>query len=189
MAKGTCSIEGCERPHYGRGWCRRHYMRWRNYGDPQAEFQRPTAEERFWAKVDRRGPDECWPWTAGLWGGGYGAFAMPSYGNRYRNVYAHRFAYELLVGPIAEGMVIDHLCRNRACVNPAHLEPVTKRENTLRGTSPIANNRRLTHCRRGHPFDAANTFIDLGGNRHCRACGAERARVRRARSAEERSRG
>lgn len=90
-----------------------------------------TREERFWAKVDRSG--DCWRWTGALARGGYGFAVVGSRDDpqRYRN--AHRFAYELSVGPIPEGLELDHLCRNRRCVNPAHLEPVTHSENMRRG--------------------------------------------------------
>lgn len=82
------------------------------------------VEERFWPKVDRRGPDECWPWLATLDRYGYGTFHD---GRRLTG--AHRMAYELLRGPIPDGLELDHLCRTRGCVNPAHLEAVTHREN------------------------------------------------------------
>src|SRR6266576_3456485 len=101
-------------------------------------------QQRFWAKVDRRGSEECWPWQANR-GRGYGNVWIA--GRMYR---AHRVAYELLIGPIPEGLTLDHLCRNRGCVNPAHLEPVTSRENTLRGEGISANNARKTHCKHGH---------------------------------------
>jgi hypothetical protein len=88
---------------------------------------------RFWSKVDRTG--DCWKWTAGLTGSGYGRFRWDG-----GEVAAHRFAYELLVGAIPDGLQIDHLCRNRACVNPAHMEPITQRENILRGVGRAALN-------------------------------------------------
>ncbi len=91
---------------------------------------------------------------------------------------AHRFAYELLVGPIPDGLVIDHLCRVRHCVNPAHMEPVTRWENTLRGGSFSAVAARQTHCVNGHPFDEENTHVDRRGFRRCRACNRERLRRR-----------
>lgn len=90
-------------------------------------IRHPLAE-RFWSKVDRDGgPDCCWPWLAAR-ANGYGKFYVDG-----RMVRAHRFAYELLVGPIPEGLVLDHLCAVTFCVNPAHLEPVTQRENARRG--------------------------------------------------------
>jgi hypothetical protein len=114
---------------------------------------------------------ECWPWPM---------FVAPNgYGRAARNEQAHRWVYERLRGPIPEGMTIDHLCRNRSCVNPWHLEPVTMRENTLRGTSISAINAAKTKCKRGHPFDSGNTRINRDGSRACRTC--ERERMRRVR--------
>jgi hypothetical protein len=122
----NCSIPGCPNPHVARGWCDKHWQRWRSTGDP-LRTKPGTAPERFWAKVDRRGDDECWPWLGAVNPNGYGAFQWDG------GQYAHRFAYELQIGPIPEGLTLDHLCRVRHCVNGAHLEPVTGQENTLRG--------------------------------------------------------
>lgn len=120
--------------------------------------------ERFWAKVDKSGPGGCWLWTAWL-SGGYGRFRVGP-----RLVYAHRLAYELLVGPIPEGLELDHVrargCTSKACVNPAHLEPVTHRENVLRGDSPSALLARATHCGRGHELAGPNLW--RGQCRECR---------------------
>lgn len=121
-----CSIRGCNKPVKGRGWCTAHYARWKKHGT--TDDLRPSVEQRFWAKVDRRGSDECWPWTGAKLQHGYGHLKV---GESYPP--AHRVAYELLVGPIPEGLQIDHLCRVRDCVNPAHLEPVTNAENGRRG--------------------------------------------------------
>jgi hypothetical protein len=114
--------------------------------------------DRFWEKV-RQGhaPDECWPWTAGTSGSraAYGVLAFKVKG-RTIHKYAHRIAYELEIGPIPEGLEIDHLCRNPICVNPAHLEPVTHRENVLRGEATSAQNARKAHCIRGHLLSGAN---------------------------------
>lgn len=134
-----------------------------------------TTEERFWPKVSKGSPEECWRWNGAENGSGYGRFHLGG-----RSVAAHRVAYELMVGPISEGLVIDHLCRNPSCVNPAHLEPVTGRENTLRGMSPYAIKARWTHCKWGHEFTTENTYIAPNGTRRCRACHRKGNRERKA---------
>lgn len=121
--------------------------------------------DKFWANVDRSDPSVCWEWTGTRSAKGYGVFS---------GVRAHRAAYELLVGPIPAGLTIDHLCRNRACINPAHLEPVTNRENILRGESPSAIHARASHCPKGHQYDGANTWTDRRGWRTCRECRRDR---------------
>lgn len=152
--------------------------------DTRPDSREPTASpypdemvERFWLRVDRRGLDECWEWQ-GPRTYGYGYFSA----SRKVTLRAHRFAYKLLVGPIPDGLGLDHLCRNRACVNPAHLEPVTNRVNTLRGTSPVAVNAQRTRCRRGHPLSGSNLLIERTKRRApwrvCRTCKlARRTRV------------
>lgn len=121
-----------------------------------------TLEERFWAKVNKT--DTCWLWTAAQKHNGYGSFTYK--GKTFR---AHRLSYELLVGPIPAGLVLDHLCRVRHCVNPAHLEVVTMEENKLRGLSVCNINAAKTHCKHGHEFTAENTWLE-GHWRRCRTC-------------------
>ncbi len=101
-------------------------------------------KERFWSKVNIRSAEECWEWTASK-NKGYGQFWRVVDKKRKR-CEAHRVAYEYLIGPIPAGLVIDHLCRNPGCVNPAHMDTVTSRENVLRGIGIPANNRRKKNC-------------------------------------------
>jgi hypothetical protein len=117
------------------------------------------------------GAGDCWPWLGAMDGDGYGIFRY-----RGRHLKAHKAVYEKLVGPVPAGRELDHTCCNRRCVNPAHLEPVTHRENILRGDTLPAKNAAKTHCDRGHEFIPGNTYMTPRGFRQCRACGAENTR-------------
>lgn len=129
---------------------------------------RGTPLERLMSKTKKT--DTCWIFTGGLDSGGYGQIKVNGKDRR-----THRVAYELLVGPIPEGLVIDHLCRVRNCVNPDHMEPIDQRSNVLRGTNPWAVHSRQTHCANGHEFNAENTRYDRNG-RVCRPCARRRNR-------------
>lgn len=130
-------------------------------------------------KVD---PSGCWLWQKYKNIYGYGMLCEG--GRNGRMLWAHRVSYEFHCGPIGAGLEIDHLCRIRACVNPAHLEPVTHRTNILRGEAPSANCARQASCIRGHPFDERNTGRNKNGGRYCRACARDKRREFRARNRE-----
>lgn len=131
------------------------------------------ATFRFWDKVDFVGPvssscpnlGPCWAWLGAKTDRGYGHLNIEG-----RNAGPHRFAYEFCIGPIPEGLVLDHLCRNRSCVEPFHIEPVTQQQNILRGTGRSACAARATHCAKGHPYDEVNTYWRRSGGRACRIC-------------------
>lgn len=143
-------------------------------------YVRTPAEPRFWAKVDKSG--ECWEWTASLKPNGYGSFVFEG-----RTWYAHRLAYTLARGEIPHGLQLDHLCRNRACVNPDHLEPVTCRVNLLRGETLTAARAAQTHCVNGHEFTPATTYIKPNGCRNCIPCQLARNEAVRRRQRERKA--
>lgn len=195
MAKRTCSIDDCGGAHYCRGWCEKHYNRWRKWGDPlKTLIFYGSAEDRFWHYVEKRGPDECWPWTGTITEFGYGV--LKDAGQQVR---AHIKGYLLTGHTIPQGLVLDHTCHDpkkcvpgpdcphRRCCNPSHLEPVTLGENTLRGGGRSAENARLTKCQRGHDLDEANTSWrsrkrpdGTSWARVCRTCARDQQRERRA---------
>ena len=151
----------------------------------QLGMVRRPAIRRFREKV-RPAENGCIEWVGGLNGVGYGQFyrGRTDLGETGKT-YAHRWSYEYFIGPIPEGMHLDHLCRNRRCVNPEHLEPVTCRENLLRGTGASARHAIKTHCPAGHPYDGENLYVHpVKGQRICRACGRIRAQEKRRKLAE-----
>lgn len=131
--------------------------------------RRPKLTARYWPKVDVRGLNECWPWI-GNTKNGYGVIRAGA--ARAGTLYAHRIGFELTNGPIPEEMTIDHICVNTLCQNPAHLQAISRAEN-----SGLAK-RRWTHCVNGHEFTEANTYWRKEGRRSCRACHNERRRRR-----------
>ena len=146
---------------------------------------RRSIPERFFTKVDFNGPapeyrpelGPCWLWTGAIESNGYGWFRKGD-----TVIRAHRYAYEVCVGPIPEGLEIDHLCRIHPCVNPAHLEAVTMQENQLRGYGASGKNARKTHCLRGHPLSGDNLYRSKGGRRRqCKECVREHGRRYRER--------
>lgn len=112
-------------------------------------------------------PDECWEWQGSRDRDGYG---------RVNKKLVHRIAYEYFVGPIPDGLELDHLCRLRHCWNPAHLEPVTHRVNMMRGRGVGSENAAKTHCVNGHEYTPENTYVGSNGWRQCRTCNRERQR-------------
>lgn len=107
----------------------------------------------------------CWEWTGKIEKSGYGRFWKNG-----KSVFAHRFAYEIFNGVIPEKLTVDHLCKNRKCVNPNHLDLATRHENARRGNNKIANNKSITHCPQGHEYDIINTYVKLNGERACKVC-------------------
>lgn len=128
-ARRNCSVDGCDRVHWSRGWCLAHYKRWWKHGDPGGALpiRAGDAMARFMQRVDASG--DCWLWT-GPTVNGYGDFRAER-----RHHKAHRWLYEQQVGPIPDRLDLDHLCRVRHCVRPDHLEPVTRAENLRRGAA------------------------------------------------------
>lgn len=148
----------------------------------------PEQLQRFEKYAQVEPNTGCWLWTGAQTSSGYGEMVVGSKrGPGPRMAYAHRLSYEHWKGEIPPRFDIDHLCRQRCCCNPSHLEAVTHRENNMRGDryAQGAPNRSKTHCRHGHPFDERNTSVRPTGARRCRACEAAAARRRKAQRQKE----
>lgn len=182
MGQGICTVADCGQIHRAKGLCGRHYAHFRRRG--MLDTRRPTAEERFWAKVDKsdgpigRRPDlgSCWLWTGSTLKGGYGFWQYGGRINKTKTL-AHRYSYELAYGPIGDGLHIDHLCGTRACVRPTHLEAVTQAENNRRAADIRI---RRTHCPQGHEYAGDNLALSPKNQYICRTCVRARNRAKGA---------
>ena len=136
-------------------------------------MKKTTVSQRFWSKVNFNGPvpiscphlGSCWLWTAGQFSNGYGQFSIKA-----KKKLSHRISYQYMVGTIPDGLDLDHICRVRNCVNPAHLEPVTRKVNLRRGNTIPAKNAAKKKCPNGHPYSGGNLYVDPRGGRFCRIC-------------------
>jgi len=168
-----CTVKDCLNPAYIRTYCRRHYSLWYRHGSTDDRPRWRDPDTLFWSKVNFEGPNGCWLWTAYLDRDGYGLFSTNFLKGR-----ACRLSYLLLVGDVDPTLVMDHVkCRNRACVNPYHLEPVTQKINAKR-----TEKAERTHCARGgHPLSGGNLYI-YRGLRNCKRCRADTQLARYHRS-------
>ena len=169
-----CLVPDCSKPSRARALCVAHYHRLRRYGDPLGSGapRFPDLETRIWSRIDKDGPvpahrpelGPCWIWTGQVNNKGYGLVCA-----RGRKRAVHVVVYELTIGPVPDGLELDHVCRNTLCCRPGdHTEPVTHAENQRRMGEA------LTHCRRaGHAYTPENTYRSPRGERRCRTCARE----------------
>lgn len=174
-----CSVATCHQRSTAHGLCHAHLVRQQRYGDPTAGppllMRGVDPIIRFMAKVQQEG--DCLIWIGSRNPKGYGTFKVGA-----SAVLAHRWNYQQTFGSIADDLDLDHLCRNRACVKPQHLEPVPHAINIIRGMKGYLRQA----CKRGHPITEENIYVDRDGHRNCRVCKNELARS--AREAAARSR-
>ncbi|MGW6658833.1 HNH endonuclease signature motif containing protein [Rhodococcus sp. NPDC055024] len=157
-----------------------HAARFKKYGNPLKTKVHFDPRERFDA-LAKQGEGGCLVWTGEITNRGYGRIVI-----KRQKVLAHRWSYETFVGEIPDGYVVDHKCNRPSCVNPAHLQAVTQQHNVIRSETDLAAiNARKTECLNGHPFDAANTYVNpKSGSRKCRACARARQGTYTRRRAE-----
>lgn len=166
MSRRACGFTGCARPHSAKGYCSPHYMQAARGDALRPIGYRPSVTERILANSASAG--ECIIWHGHTMANGYGVI---SWGNRQWLV--HRAVWTEANGSIPDGLTVDHLCRNRACVNVGHMEIVTRAENSRRGGGlevAHASYRARTHCRQGHEYTPENTARGKSGGRSCREC-------------------
>ena len=142
------------------------------FTEVQYQFTAPIAAKgkqqrwnKFWGSVHYQLDSKCWEWQGSKYPNGDGQCYMPG-----MTRYAHKVSYIQCIGEVPEGLDLDHLCRNRLCVNPAHLEPVTRQTNVLRGIGFIPEKARATHCNYGHEYTEINTYRAPNQTRHCKIC-------------------
>ena len=164
----TRKVAPGDNPNKPKVWNNRVYAR----GYKGVSRPRPV-EDRLWPRVTKT--ETCWLWHRAE-PHGYGKISVNG-----RHEYVHRVVYEMLRGPIPEGMQIDHLCRNKLCCNPDHLEPVTRKENLARGIDANAAKRNQSHCKNGHEWAPPNLRVASNGRRFCKPCADARRRAKRAR--------
>ncbi len=164
----TCSVDGCDRDFYAHELCSMHWRRVRDTGEvgPAKSLRRRkwTAKDRILDRINIDPVTECWNWQGAKFASGYGQVWSDG-----RGWGAHRLSWMAFVGPIADDLVLDHLCRNRACVNPAHLEPCSAVENTKRGVPFHVKER----CPKGHLLTPDNLRVTGTGYKMCRICSRE----------------
>lgn len=166
-----CAIAGCSKTAWARTLCGNHYQQARRSGTLPAGPRSLPADVRFWKYVDKT--DSCWNWIGSKRRRGYGRLKVNG-----KTFAAHRYSYELNVGPIPEGLHLDHLCKNTSCVNPDHLEPVTCAENIRRGETGKWQ-QPWTACSKGHELTDDNVRISSDGRRRCLACYEQSKAARR----------
>jgi hypothetical protein len=154
---------------------------------PAVNFLDPRVPRRVWDKLQPCPMSGCWTWTGCTMPAGHGQLTIVVERAK-RRVLAHRFVWGLARGPVADGLELDHLCRNAACCNPAHLEAVTHRVNVRRGDGWAGRHARAVACPHGHAYDEKNTYVDKAGRRKCRRCNSLRvAKIKREARAARRA--